>query len=193
MPGVGVVHADECQSIQPPADAAALIYQQSGTGVGEKLSPGVVFLECPISVLMGAENRPDPERSAQWFEVPQEALNHYWIAPFRHEIPSDDDEARFGFGQQRENLALSPSVLDDMEVREMRDYQAVKFRRQGVEPCVVSGNLEPIRLDERDVDEEEKEEREDNERAPDGPREPGPHERSNRPSCNSSARVKGIG
>jgi len=88
---------------------------------------------------------------------------------------------------------LSAPVLDDMKVSEMRNHQAVKFRREGVEPCVVAGNFEPIRLDERDVDEEEKEEREDNERAPDGPREPGPHERSNRPSCNSSARVKGIG
>jgi len=193
MPGVGVVHADERQSIQSPADAASVIYQQGRIGVGKKLSPGLFSLDRPIGVLMGAENRPDPEGSAERPQVSQEALNGCWIAAFREKIPSDDDETRFGFGQQRENSALSTSVLDDMKVREMRDHQAVKFRRQGLEPCFMSGDLEPIRLDDRDVDKEEKKEREDNKRAPDRSREPGPHERSNRPSCNSSARVKGIG
>ena len=89
---------------------------------------------------------------------------------------------------------FAPSVANDMEIREMSDHEAVELGGERLEPGLVPGDFDPIRLEEEDISEEQEDGANKKYGSAAGqPPEPHAHERSNRPSCNSSARVKGIG
>ena len=193
MSGVGVVHADQRQRIHSATDPPALVHQQGHVGIGEESSHGLTALGQPVCMLMVAQDRPHPKRRPQGPKIFEKLLHGSAIAPGLQRISSDQDKPRSGFGQHGKHPAFTKSVPHDMQIREMGDDQSVKGRWNGLEPRLVAGDFDPIWLDQEGITKEQQQETDKNGDATTRAPVPPGHERSNRPSCSSSARVKGIG